>query len=149
MCTVHWPLEDRHWRPGYIAGTKRNQKAEVCGGKGYDGHEEKHSLGLRDRPLRQQARAAARLRRSPGDRTSPRTLSRKKQALVSWISETPQEHKEINRTESLNSCIAHFGSAITREWIDSFLFRHRDGLFETESVPQAGSRLLIPSDRQS
>jgi hypothetical protein len=64
------------------------------------------------------------------------------QAIVSWITEKAQEHKAVNRTELPNNCIAHFGSAITREWVDSFVSHYHDEVFETKV-----SQRRIPDSR--
>jgi hypothetical protein len=50
----------------------------------------------------------------------------------------------VIRTELLNYCIATFGTAVTREWVDSFLSCHAAELFETKSFPQENQRLEVP-----
>jgi hypothetical protein len=65
-------------------------------------------------------------------------------ALVEWIAKNAHHNAVVTRTESLNYCIATFGTAVTRAWVDSFLFRHAAELFETKSSPQENQRLEVP-----
>jgi hypothetical protein len=45
--------------------------------------------------------------------------------------------------ELLHECNKRFGKSITRGWVDSFLTRHAEQLFETKSVPQKSPRLEV------
>jgi transposase len=66
------------------------------------------------------------------------------QALVDWLTNKAANHMAINKTELLHECNERFGRNITRGWVDSFLKRHADQLFETTSVPQENPRLDVP-----
>jgi hypothetical protein len=66
------------------------------------------------------------------------------QAILQWIAKNASDNKAVNRTKLLNHCIEQFGKHITRGWVDSFLIRHTDTLFETKSVPQENPRLEVP-----
>jgi hypothetical protein len=46
----------------------------------------------------------------------------------------------------LNECIERFGKSITRGWVNSFLIRHGDELFETKNVPHENLRLEVLRD---
>jgi hypothetical protein len=63
---------------------------------------------------------------------------------VKWIAKGAHNNTAITRTELLNYCIATSGTAVTRGWVDSFLFRHGAELFETKSSPQENQRLEVP-----
>jgi hypothetical protein len=65
-------------------------------------------------------------------------------ALVEWIAKKAHNTTAVTRTELLNYCIAVFGTAVTRGWVDSFLSRHAAELFETKSSPQDNQRLEVP-----
>jgi hypothetical protein len=54
------------------------------------------------------------------------------QELVDWIAQKAANHTTINRTELLHECVQRFGKSITRGWVNSFLPRHADELFQTK-----------------
>jgi hypothetical protein len=66
------------------------------------------------------------------------------QQMIDWIAKKAANHTAVNRTELLHECIERFGKSITRGWIDSFVTRHSEQLFETKSVPQENPRLEVP-----
>jgi transposase len=53
-------------------------------------------------------------------------------ALVEWIAKKAHNNTAVTRTELLNYCIATFGTAVTRGWVNSFLSRPAAELFETK-----------------
>jgi transposase len=65
-------------------------------------------------------------------------------ALVEWIAKKAHDNTAITQTELLNYCIATFGTAVTKGWVDSFLSRHAGELFETKRSPQENQRLDVP-----
>jgi hypothetical protein len=64
--------------------------------------------------------------------------------LMEWIAKKAHDNTVVTRTELLSYCIATFGTAVTRGWVDSFLSRHVAELFETKSSPQENERLEVP-----
>jgi hypothetical protein len=66
--------------------------------------------------------------------------------LVEWLTKEAANNTAVTRTEFLQACIERFGQSISRGWVDSFLIRHRDESFETESVPQENPRPEVPRD---
>jgi hypothetical protein len=66
------------------------------------------------------------------------------QGLVGWIVTKAHNHKAVNQTGPLDYCIKNLGTAITRGWVDSFLSRHDNDIFETKSSPQENQRLEVP-----
>jgi hypothetical protein len=66
------------------------------------------------------------------------------QQLVDWITAKAANNTAINRTELLHERNERFGKSITRRWIDSFLTRYAEQLFETKSGPQDNRRLEVP-----
>jgi hypothetical protein len=61
-----------------------------------------------------------------------------------WITKKAHNNTTVTRTELLNYCIATFGTAVTRGWVDSFLSRHAAEPFETKSSPRENQRLEVP-----
>jgi hypothetical protein len=51
-------------------------------------------------------------------------FSRIEHAMMQWIAKKADDNKAVSRTELLTYYIANFGTAVTREWIDSFMFRY-------------------------
>jgi hypothetical protein len=66
------------------------------------------------------------------------------QTLVDWLTSKVANHMATNRTELLHECNGRFGRSITRGWVDSFLRRHANQLFETKSISQENPRLDVP-----
>jgi hypothetical protein len=66
------------------------------------------------------------------------------QALVDWLTSKAANHMAMNKTELLHECNERFERSITQRWVDSFLRRHADQLFETKSIPQKNPRLDVP-----
>jgi hypothetical protein len=66
------------------------------------------------------------------------------QQLVDWITAKAANNVAVNRSELLHYCNKRFGKSITRGWVDSFLRRHAEQLFETKSVPQENPRFAVP-----
>jgi len=64
--------------------------------------------------------------------------------LLIWIQQKAENKKAVNRTELLHHCNERYEQSITRGWVDSFVTRHRDQLFETVSLPQENPRLEVP-----
>jgi hypothetical protein len=64
--------------------------------------------------------------------------------LVKWIAKKAHNSTAVTRTELLNYCIAIFGTAVTKGWVDSFLSRSAAELFEAKSSPQENQRLEVP-----
>jgi hypothetical protein len=60
---------------------------------------------------------------------------------VEWITKKAHNNTAVTQTELLNYCIATFGAAVTRRWVDSFMSRHAAELFETKSSSQEKRRL--------
>jgi hypothetical protein len=54
------------------------------------------------------------------------------QQPVDWITVTVANNVAVNRTELLHKCNERFGKSITKGWVDSFLTRHANQLFETK-----------------
>jgi hypothetical protein len=63
---------------------------------------------------------------------------------VEWIAKKAHNNIAVTRTELLNHCIATFGTAVTRGWVDSFLSRHVAERFEKKSSPQENQRVEVP-----
>jgi hypothetical protein len=63
---------------------------------------------------------------------------------VEWIAKKGHNKTAVTRTELLNYCVATFGTAVRKGWVDSFLSRHAADLFETKSSPQENQRLGVP-----
>jgi hypothetical protein len=66
------------------------------------------------------------------------------QELIDWIANKAGNNTAVNKTELLHECNERFGKTITRGWVDSFIKRHPDQLFETKSIPQENPRLEVP-----
>jgi hypothetical protein len=67
-----------------------------------------------------------------------------KHVLVEWIAKKAYNNTAGTWTELRNYCIATFGTAITRGWVDSFLSRHAAELFEMKNFAQENQRLEVP-----
>jgi transposase len=66
------------------------------------------------------------------------------QQLVDRITAKAANNVAANRTELLYECNERFQKSITRGWVDSFLTRHAEQLFETKGVPQENPRFEVP-----
>lgn len=64
--------------------------------------------------------------------------------LIDWITRKALNHVAVNKTELLHECNERFGRTITRGWVNSFVRRHSDKLFQTKSIPQENPRLQVP-----
>jgi transposase len=66
------------------------------------------------------------------------------QELIDWIANKAVNNMAVNKTELFHECNERFGKKITRGWVDSFVKRHSEQLFETKSVSQENPRLEVP-----
>jgi hypothetical protein len=66
------------------------------------------------------------------------------QQLVDWITARAANNVAVNGTEFVHECNERFGKRIKRGWVDSFLTRHAEQLFETKSIPQENPRFEVP-----
>jgi hypothetical protein len=80
----------------------------------------------------------------PGRRRYRELSPEEDHALVEWIAKKAHNNTAVTRTELLNYCIATFGTAVTRGWVDSLLSRHTAEPFETKSSPRENQRLEVP-----
>jgi hypothetical protein len=65
-------------------------------------------------------------------------------ALVDWIKGKAENQKAVTRTELLHHCMEMNMVPVSRGWVDSFLSRHSQELFEAKSCPQENPRLEVP-----
>jgi hypothetical protein len=63
---------------------------------------------------------------------------------MTWITQNSANNTAITKTELLHERVARLRASITRGWVDSFLTRYADALWETKSLPQENSRLEVP-----
>jgi hypothetical protein len=66
------------------------------------------------------------------------------QQLMDWITAKAANNVAVNHTEFLHECDERAEKSITRGWVDYFLTRHAEQLFETKSVLQESPRLEVP-----
>jgi hypothetical protein len=65
---------------------------------------------------------------------------------LAWIQHETEKSQPSTRTNILHDCSGEFGKAVIREWVDSFLIRHKDEMAETISRLQADGRLQVPQE---
>jgi hypothetical protein len=64
--------------------------------------------------------------------------------FIAWITQKAADNTATTKTELLPESVARLGTSITRGWVDSFLTRHADELWETKSLRQENSQLEVP-----
>jgi hypothetical protein len=64
--------------------------------------------------------------------------------ILEWIQGQAEKCEPVTRTDLKHHCEVKYSRSISRGWVDSFILRHREDLFETKSTPQEEVRLEVP-----